>query len=239
MTQADQVFLGAPPVPEGAEIVCIGVSLGEEPEAWRRAALPFTTDAEQRQAQRFLHSIDGVRHLVGRGLARWVMRGIVGNVVGDFTIMPQGKPVCAGAGADFSISHSGNLVWVAFAGRGHVGIDVEQCRESRDLLRLASMLHPTEYAALQQCSPAELAPAFYRCWVRKEAVLKACGTGLSLPLDRFRVFTDGRARGWLESMDARAVSDWFTEDIPVLAGYHCGVAADFSASELRVVRVGC
>jgi len=100
-------------------------------------------------------------------------------------------------------------------------------------------LHPAEYAALQQCPPGELAPAFYRCWVRKEAVLKACGTGLSLPLDRFRVFTDGRARGWLESMDARAVSDWFTEDIPVLAGYHCGVAADFSASELRVVRVGC
>ena len=128
MTQADQFFLEAPPVPEGAEIVCIGVSLEAGPDAWRRAALPFTTDAEQRQAQRFLHPIDGVRHLVGRGLARWVMRGIVGNVVGDFTITPHGKPVCAGAGADFSISHSGNLVWVAFAGRGHVGEDGHEIR---------------------------------------------------------------------------------------------------------------
>ena len=239
MTQVDQFFLGASPVPEGAEIVCIGVSLEEGPDAWRWAALPFTTDAEQRQAQRFLHPIDGVRHLVGRGLARWVMRGIVGNVVGDFTITPHGKPVCAGAGTDFSISHSGNLVWVAFAGRGHVGIDVEQARESRDLLHLASMLHRTEYAALQQCSPAELAPAFYRCWVRKEAVLKARGTGLALPLDRFCVSTDGRGVGWLESMESCVVPDWFTSDIPVPLGYHCSVAADFRASGLRVVRVGC
>ncbi len=237
MTQADQFFLGAPPVPEVEEVLCIGVSL-EDAEAWRRAAMPFTTETEQRHAQRFLHPIDGVRHLVGRGLARRVLGQMMQGVVGDFTITQHGKPVCVDSGADFSISHSGGLVWAAFATRGHVGIDVEQERESGDLLQLASMLHPMEYAALQQCPPEELASAFYRCWARKESVLKACGTGLSQRLDHFRVCTDGRGSGWLESMADCAATEWFTEDILVPAGYRCSVAADFRASGLRVVRAG-
>lgn len=237
MTAAEAFFSREFPVPGGTEIVCVGVRLAGESEDWRAAAGPFVTEQERQRARRFVQPLDGVRHLVGRALARRVLGAAARTPLGDFPCTPQGKPVCPQAPVDFSISHSGLLVWVAFAANGKVGIDVEQTRETRDLLSLAALLHPEEYAELLRRPPPELPSAFYRSWVRKEAVLKASGAGLSRQLDSFRVRTDERESGWLDLIDGRAPETWFTQDIPVPEDYHCSVASSSPASGATIVYV--
>lgn len=209
----------------GTTVTCVGVQLAGDLDAWVQAALPFTTEKEHIHARRFTRLIDGVRHLVGRALARRIVCETTLVSRSDFSYTPWGKPFCEQTKIDFSISHSGNSVWVAFNPNGKVGIDVEQIREIPDILRLATVFHPGEYAEIRKQPPAELLATFYRCWVRKEAVLKACGEGLSKPLDSFCVHTDNRKTGWLKSIVAPAAEAWFTHDIPTRGDSLCSVAS--------------
>ncbi len=174
---------------------------------------------------------------------------------------------------DFSISHAGAMVWAAFCRAGRVGIDVEETRPLRgwgnpsgpadtaempgttgktgttgttgtDIIEgMAAQLHPHERDAIRALPAPERGAAFYRCWSRKEAVLKALGRGLSLPLDGFMVRTDAVGTDWLMSLpcvDGQAgdhacpttADAWTTRDINVGPGHQCSVAA--SAPRLPV-----
>src|SRR5205085_1236077 len=77
-----------------------------------------------------------------------------------------------------------------------VGVDVERLDRSVDQELLNSgSASPTERSAFAALSPALRRIALFHWWTRKEALLKALGTGLSLPLDGFDVsIVSGDAR---------------------------------------------
>lgn len=91
------------------------------------------------------------------------------------------------------------MVWAAFCRGGCVGIDVEETRAIPDIAELAAQLHPREREGIRSLAASERTAAFYRCWTRKEAVLKALGKGLGLPLHDFQVDTGPAATDWLLS----------------------------------------
>ncbi|MER5193420.1 4'-phosphopantetheinyl transferase family protein [Streptomyces sp. NPDC002755] len=83
----------------------------------------------------------------------------------------------------FSVTHSGALVGVAVRRGREVGLDVEESHGDLDVDSAARVaLSDPELAALYARPAAERPPAFLRTWTRKEAVLKALGVGLSVPL---------------------------------------------------------
>lgn len=199
--QSPAALFAAPfPPAQAGTLTCIGVAIppaSMDGEAWFAATAQFVTQKERATARRFHHAADGVRHLVGRAVTRRVLQATCGHQdVADFLRTPWGKPVCPGEGLQFSIAHSGAMVWTAFCHGHPVGIDVEQMRPLPDLAQIAAMLHPAERQAITRCSPHDTS-AFYRCWTRKEAVLKALGQGLSIPLDAFQVATGHQPTGWL------------------------------------------
>lgn len=219
------------PVVSEATLTCIGIQLTENTAAWHHAALPFVTEKELVHAQRFVHPIDSVRHLMGRALVRRTLSATVqAPVSADFPCTQWGKPYWPHEEIDFSITHSGNMVWAAFCKKGTVGIDVEEIRMTPDIPKLAAQLHPRECAVIQEQSTTKRTTTFYRCWVRKEAVLKACGKGLSKALDGFCVHTDARETQWLESIDTPPLETWYTYDISMPDNYLCSVATTASAS---------
>ncbi len=238
MTQPHAFSSHTFPAVSETKITCIGVQLTEDTVAWSRVTLPFVTEKEHAHAQQFVHPMDSVRHLVGRALVRRTLRASMQTPVStDFLYTPWGKPYWPHEGIDFSITHSGDMVWAAFCKKGTVGIDVEEIRITPDIPELATLFHPQECAKIQEQSPTEQATTFYRCWVRKEAVLKACGKGLSKELNSFCVHTDARETRWLKSIDTPPAEAWSTYDIPVQGNYLCSVASTASVSATTIIHL--
>ena len=122
----------------------------------------------------------------------------------------------------FNLSHSGSLLLLAFTRGSELGIDVEIGRPLTDLVQIGTrFFSPEEAAELLALPDADRELAFYRCWTRKEAYIKATGDGLHAPLDRFRVtFREGdRPRLVHIDHDVRTASEWRLHDL------HAGRAA--------------
>ncbi|MGW6982186.1 4'-phosphopantetheinyl transferase family protein [Streptomyces sp. NPDC054932] len=94
---------------------------------------------------------------------------------------PHGRPAITDSAVHFSLSHSGDLAYVALAARP-VGVDIEETPSPEAVADVINSLHPEETAELGALAPEERPQALARVWSRKEACLKATGTGLALGL---------------------------------------------------------
>lgn len=84
----------------------------------------------------------------------------------------------------FSLSHARGLVTCAIATQGVVGVDVEPIDPMLDGCKLARRYFAADEAeALEACAQEERTSRFFELWTLKEALLKALGAGLGLPLD--------------------------------------------------------
>ena len=151
--------------------------------------------AEQERASGFL--LEGQRRdfVVCRGILRIIMAGYLGinPAEVEFGTAPQGKPIlktgCGnGLGVKFSLSHSGRLALFAVSMDCDIGVDIECMSALRDIDGIAQgFFSQREYAQYQTLPPKKRREAFFRCWTRKEACLKALGTGFSLSPNCFTV----------------------------------------------------
>ena len=149
----------------------------------------------------------------------------------------NGKPTLVGSEIAFNLSHSGGEAVVVVAGSGAVGIDIEVVSEERDLLGLAQRYFaPEEVARFQSLEPKERTAAFYRCWTRKEAFIKAIGEGLSRPLDSFVVSVgpDDPPAFMRIGDDPAAVGEWRLHDLELSAPFAGAVVT--SAAVTRLTR---
>ena len=97
---------------------------------------------------------------------------------------PHGRPEIVGSALHVSISHSGDRVAVALCAAGAAGVDVEQVNADIDVDgMLGLVLSDAEREQFREISGVQArVQAFYRCWTRKESVLKATGDGLRTPM---------------------------------------------------------
>lgn len=158
----------------------------------------LSSDEHERAARIYLAE-HRRRYIASRGL----LRSILGTYLDAaprslrFTHGSKGKP-----GLDcneytnrvmFSVSHSDGLALYAIARDGMVGVDVEHIRCGIDLDRIArNFFSRAEYAAYINLPQNEKTEAFFRCWTRREAFIKAIGEGWMYPLERFDVSIGGR-----------------------------------------------
>ncbi len=157
----------------------------------------------------------------------------------SFRYGDAGKPELpnevAGAQVAFNLSHSGDWAVLAVARRGPLGIDIERSREMNDAAGLARRYFSTaEVAVWESLAEWERIQAFFRCWTRKEAYLKALGDGLRAPLDQFVVsFAAGEKPRLIQPSPHDALADWQIEDFPVDEDYTAAVVVP---AGLRVAR---
>ncbi|NKM64343.1 4'-phosphopantetheinyl transferase superfamily protein [Rhizobium leguminosarum bv. viciae 248] len=104
-----------------------------------------------------------------------------------FKTGPFGKPELIDSPLSFSASRRCNLALIAVAAKGRLGVDLEISRPLPELDGICAMLHPAERALIANTPRARRKYLFYRIWTRKEAALKAIGTGLAFGLDGFSV----------------------------------------------------
>jgi 4'-phosphopantetheinyl transferase len=156
--------------------------------------LRATLDGDElARAERFVLERHRLRYVAAHGLLRHILGGYLGVAPAEirFGHARHGKPYLLGeAQLDlrFNLAHSGDRMLVAVAVGRDVGVDLELVGRDRDFAGIARhFFSPNEVAALTALPERERRTAFYLCWTRKEAYLKACGTGLAMRLDDFEV----------------------------------------------------
>lgn len=162
----------------------------DQPDLVPALSRHLSTD-EQIRASRFVRPGHSERFIVGRGKMREILAGYTGKPAASlsFSYGPQDKPELPD-GPAFNLSHSDG--WAAFVvapdapGDFQLGVDIEAEREIEDGVA-ARFFSAREYATLSALPARDWMAGFYRCWTRKEAVIKAAGSGLSTPLDSFDV----------------------------------------------------
>ncbi len=154
----------------------------------------FLAPDERAKAERFRFARDRNQFIIGRGLLRVLLgRYLVCDPQRvSFCYNTYGKPSLDAAlstsGLQFNLSHSHQLALLAFTYVGNVGVDIEYMRSDVEFEQLAERFFaPGECAVLQALPVAAREEAFYNCWTRKEAYIKARGKGLSIPLESFEV----------------------------------------------------
>jgi 4'-phosphopantetheinyl transferase len=176
---------------KGIEVVV--ARLAVEAEAVRVSAGVLSA-AERNRANRFVLSRDRRRFIACRARLRQLLGERLGVPPASVELAygASGKPALAqrfnGSGLRFNLSHCENLAVYVFSSRTDVGIDVEAIRivDEADLIA-AESFSPREQEMYRDLPARDKPLGFLNCWTRKEAFVKAIGTGLSHPLDSFDV----------------------------------------------------
>lgn len=157
-------------------------------------------DAEVRRAERVRDPGDRSRFVTARALLRILLAARTGAAPSALVIdttchrcgADHGKPRLVNGGThELSIAHSGNRVVVALTDDAvQVGVDVEHTDGpvAAHLADIAgTFLTPAELTDLRRTDPADRQRALAVWWTRKEAVLKATGDGLTVPMRQVSV----------------------------------------------------
>jgi 4'-phosphopantetheinyl transferase len=185
---------------------------------------------EKERAGRFVFEHLKSAFIVARGTLRVLLGNYLGIAPRDvlFRYGTNGKPALAEPGLiDFNASHSDALAVFAFTRGCEIGIDVEKVRPIEDMRNIADHFFCAEEAEeLMSLEPGLRERAFFNCWTRKEAYIKAIGKGLSEPLDSFRVSLEpGRPARLIHIRgNALAAEEWTFHDLPVASGYVAALA---------------
>lgn len=215
-----------------AEVHVWRAALDLQESAVRRLWQLLTAD-ERARAERFVLPRDRTHFVVARGLLRVLLGRYLRRRPEHlrFCYGPHGKPELAADTDDaawrFNVSHSHGLALYAITLQRAIGVDVEYVRPGFAEERLAErFFSPREVAVLRALPAALQSAAFFACWTRKEAFIKARGNGLSLPLDQFDVaFAPGEAAALLSTAwDPHEAARWSLCDLAPAPGYVGAVA---------------
>lgn len=188
---------------------------------------------EQLRAERFYFERDRLYFIVGRGLLRTILGQYLRREPNQlhFCYGPFGKPVLpetSSAGKlSFNLAHSAGLALYAVVRDHEIGVDLEQLRPMMDMEQIAARFFAVgERAALQALPAQQKQEGFFNCWTRKEAYLKALGSGLARPLAEFEVsLTPGEpARLVKVNGEPDEASRWVIQALTPAAGYAAALA---------------
>ena len=190
-----------------------------------QAGLADLDRGERDRAEAFLFPADRHRYQVAHLMLRRVLAGYTGTPPGALRLGRErcphcgapGKPVLEpgpGPAPSFSLTHSGDMVIIAVAGRP-VGVDVER-DAAGCVCSLAQALHPADAAWVAGLSEPDRHQAIITCWVRAEAMLKCTGQGIGHGLGGFPVRPGGAAGPGVNGCTVRQV--------PAPEGYRAAVA---------------
>ncbi len=186
------------------------------------------TDDELDKANRFSFEIDRKRFIAARGILRSILSRYTTicpshlrfyyNRYGKPFLVPDSSPYLL----NFNLSHSGSAALYAITRKMEIGVDIERVCSNFEYEEIVKHFFSDRDASFLDRLPNEKKlQAFYKCWTRKEAYIKAYGTGLSLALVSFDVsFAPWESSMLLTSKaEPQECSQWTLLDLKPALGY--------------------
>jgi 4'-phosphopantetheinyl transferase len=193
------------------------------------------SEEERERAGRFRYQEHRQSFIVSRGILRNLLyryTGILPDQI-QFKYNVAGKPYLADlepiSDLSFNLSHAGLLALYAFSWGRQVGIDVENIHPMEEMDQVARRTFSSrEYERFQKLSEGDRLRAFYNCWTRKEAFVKAIGDGLSFPLKELEVtFTPGKPAGIINLHGSPEHAEhWSIYDLKTWDGYAAALVVE-------------
>lgn len=195
------------------------------------------------RADRFRFDRDRDQYTIARGLLRMIIAAYLGIAPREaiFQYSPNGKPALEKSPAPgrlhFNVAHSGEVILLAFAWNRQIGIDVEKIRADVEVDDLAERYFSAyERKRLRSFAADHRQTAFFECWARKEALIKATGDGLSVPLQSFDVFSPHDRPLQLLRTETCASPSWWIDSLSVAPGYAAALAVEETAGSCELQR---
>lgn len=219
ISSATQPLIIAPLQINEVHVFAASLNRSQEEISARREIL---IEPELTRAARFYKEEHRTRFVVTRSLLRQLLAGYLAAKDPSKILLHETKfgklfieQECTGMckmRLQFNVSHSNELALFAFTLQHSVGVDVEFMRDDAELEGVArKFFAPEEVKDFFSAPLNERMQAFFRCWTRKEAFIKALGEGLSYPLKNFAVdlLTAGEGEIPLTIHDAtQAIHPW-------------------------------
>lgn len=182
---------GLKPVEGAVHVFCAPLDVA--PKRLAELVQPLSDDERQR-AGKFHRERDRQRFLAGRGTLREILSVLLNVNPASLKLSSGrfGKPQIAAPVAaqplHFNLAHSDSIAVYAAANH-ELGVDLERVRALDEAEQIASRyFSPREAGCLLALPPEQRLEAFFNCWTRKEAYLKAIGLGLVDRLDQIEVW---------------------------------------------------
>lgn len=182
-------------------------------------------DDERKKASQFRFVKDFNCSVIARG----VLRTLLGKYLNtnpkniEFEFGEFGKPQLKETNRlEFNVSHAEDGIAIAFTQKNKIGVDVEYIKRPIEVATIAKQFFSeNEVSSLFSVEKSNQQQAFYNCWTRKEAFIKALGDGLSFPLDQFSVsLTSTKEASLLETKwDKKEKENWFLKSFEPKKGY--------------------
>lgn len=218
------------------ELMHVWVSNGNELRCSDERIQALLSPLERQRSAAFHFECDARSYRIAHALLRDVLSRYlrIEPAAMEFTANAHGKPLlehACRAELAFNLSHSGEVSICAIATGNSVGADVERIRTLEDLSELAAAsFSPRERVRLDKYAGAERCEAFFACWTRKEAYVKARGAGLSIALNSFDVDVDPHAAAgkFCEVSGLSGPNTWWWTNLPVAPSYVSAVVVENS-----------
>jgi 4'-phosphopantetheinyl transferase len=217
------------------------MALDQSP-SYIRGLLSILSADERDRASRFHFPKDHDNYVVARG----TLRIILGRYLGmepyrlRFSYTYYGKPALEksfeGESLRFNLSHSHGLALLAVARDRELGVDIEWIRAGISDEEIAERFFSDKEVRMLRGLPRDLQDiAFFNCWTRKEAYIKAKGEGLSMPLSVFDVsLVPGEPAALLETRrDPLECARWSMRELITAPGFAAAIAVEGNDWSLR------
>jgi 4'-phosphopantetheinyl transferase len=150
---------------------------------------------------------------------------------------PSLAPAPSGQQMSFNTSHSNGVAAVAVARSLQIGIDIECIKPIPEAEAIAAHYFTAcEMATLTALPPHQRIAGFYNGWTRKEAIVKALGGGLSIPLDSFEVSLKpgDPARILYCTREASGGQTLHLHNLELCSGYAAALASTAAPQSIRL-----
>ena len=150
----------------------------------------FLSASEKNRFNKFYFSIDKQIFYQSHNALRYILSQYLSKKPHEieFGFTSYGKPYLKNQNLYFNLSHTTSMAVIALTEDAEIGVDIENLNRDMEYEDLAKRFFcETEYLKLVKTPPEEKSHAFFNCWTRKEAFIKAVGEGLSYPLNDFEV----------------------------------------------------